>query len=46
MDFWTACEDYKKAAPSKLAPRAKQIYQKYIGADAPNEVITLVAYQN
>uniref|UniRef100_A0A3Q0RUB2 Regulator of G protein signaling 4 n=1 Tax=Amphilophus citrinellus TaxID=61819 RepID=A0A3Q0RUB2_AMPCI len=38
MDFWTACEDYKKTAPSKLANRAKQIYQKYIGADAPNEV--------
>lgn len=38
MDFWMACEDYKKTALSKLATRAKQIYQKYIGADAPNEV--------
>ncbi|XP_070817621.1 regulator of G-protein signaling 4 [Chaetodon trifascialis] len=38
MDFWVACEDYKKTAPSKLATRAKQIYQQYIEADAPNEV--------
>lgn len=40
MDFWMACEDYTKTAPTKLATRAKQIYQKYIGADALNEVIT------
>lgn len=38
MDFWVACEDYKKTAPSKLATRAKQIYQQYVEADAPNEV--------
>ncbi|XP_004567417.1 regulator of G-protein signaling 4 [Maylandia zebra] len=38
MDFWMACEDYTKTAPTKLATRAKQIYQKYIGADALNEV--------
>lgn len=38
MDFWVACEDYKKTAPSKLPTRAKQIYQQYVEADAPNEV--------
>uniref|UniRef100_A0A4W6F947 Regulator of G protein signaling 4 n=1 Tax=Lates calcarifer TaxID=8187 RepID=A0A4W6F947_LATCA len=38
MDFWLACEDYKKTAPSKLMTRAKQIYQQYVEADAPNEV--------
>ncbi|KAI3368467.1 hypothetical protein L3Q82_025485 [Scortum barcoo] len=38
MDFWVACEDYKKTAPSKLAIRAKQLYQQYVEADAPNEV--------
>lgn len=38
MDFWVACEDYKKTTPSKLATRAKQIYQQYVEADAPNEV--------
>lgn len=40
MDFWVACEDYKKTAPSKLQIRAKQIYQQYVEADAPNEVMT------
>lgn len=39
-DFWIACEDYKKTPPSKLATKAKQIYQQYIEADAPNEVTT------
>ncbi|TKS75188.1 Regulator of G-protein signaling 4 [Collichthys lucidus] len=38
MDFWVACEDYKKIAPSKLASRAKQICQQYVDVDAPNEV--------
>ncbi|XP_008293683.1 regulator of G-protein signaling 4 [Stegastes partitus] len=38
MDFWVACEDYKKTTPSKLATRAKQLYQQYVEADAPNEV--------
>ncbi|CAJ1061148.1 regulator of G-protein signaling 4-like [Xyrichtys novacula] len=38
MDFWVACEDYKKTDPSKLATRAKQIYQQFVEADAPNEV--------
>ncbi|XP_072245062.1 regulator of G-protein signaling 4 [Leuresthes tenuis] len=38
MDFWIACEDYKKTPSSKLASRAKQIYQQYVEADAPNEV--------
>lgn len=38
MDFWVACEDYKKTNPSKLATRAKQIYQQYVEADAPKEV--------
>lgn len=38
MDFWVACESYKKTAPSKMASRAKQIYQQYVEADAPNEV--------
>ncbi|TMS20406.1 Regulator of G-protein signaling 4 [Larimichthys crocea] len=38
MDFWVACEDYKKIAPSKLATRAKQICQQYVDVDAPNEV--------
>ncbi|KAM3620149.1 uncharacterized protein V6R79_018910 [Siganus canaliculatus] len=38
MDFWVACEDYKKATSSMLTARAKQIYQQYVEVDAPNEV--------
>ncbi|CAN9500734.1 unnamed protein product [Ophioblennius macclurei] len=38
INFWIACQDYKKIAPSKLPSRAKQIYQQYVKADAPNEV--------
>ncbi|KAF7202830.1 regulator of G-protein signaling 4 [Nothobranchius furzeri] len=38
VDFWTACEDYRKTPPSKMATKAKQIYQQYVAADAPNEV--------
>lgn len=41
MDFWVACEEYRKMAPSHLAARAQQIYQQYIEADAPKEVIPL-----
>ncbi|KAF0041743.1 hypothetical protein F2P81_005275 [Scophthalmus maximus] len=38
MDFWLACEDYKKTASPGLETRAKQIYQQYVEADAANEV--------
>eukprot|EP00064_Thunnus_orientalis_P006484 superscaffoldBa00000676_g6502 len=38
IDFWLACEDYKKSTTSKLTTRAKQIYQQYVEADSPNEV--------
>ncbi|XP_041863220.1 regulator of G-protein signaling 4 [Melanotaenia boesemani] len=38
MDFWIACEDYKKTPLSKLASTAKQIYQHYVEADSPCEV--------
>ncbi|MEQ2226173.1 hypothetical protein ILYODFUR_024794 [Ilyodon furcidens] len=38
VDFWIVCEEFKKNPPSKLATKAKQIYQQYVEADAPNEV--------
>ncbi|XP_020489407.2 regulator of G-protein signaling 4 [Labrus bergylta] len=38
MDFWVACEGYKNTDPSKFTTRAKQIYQQFVKADAPNEV--------
>lgn len=42
MDFWVACEDYKKTSPSERASRAKQIYQQYVEADGPREVMTFI----
>lgn len=39
-----ACEDYKKTSPPKLAARARKIYQQYVEADAPNEVITTLEH--
>ncbi|XP_017284578.1 regulator of G-protein signaling 4 [Kryptolebias marmoratus] len=38
VDFWTACEDFKNTPSSKMATKAKQIYQQFVEADAPNEV--------
>ncbi|XP_037624849.1 regulator of G-protein signaling 5-like [Sebastes umbrosus] len=38
MDFWVACENYKKSSPSKLSTTAKKLYQQHVKADAPNEV--------
>lgn len=38
INFWVACEEYKKTPPSQMQTRAKQIFQQYIEADAPNEV--------
>lgn len=36
--FYLACEDFKESKPSKLAPKAKKIYDEYISSDAPREV--------
>ncbi|XP_043941498.1 regulator of G-protein signaling 18-like [Protopterus annectens] len=39
IDFWLACEDYKKTKQScKLPPKAKKIYEEFIQTDAPKEV--------
>lgn len=38
LDFWVACEDYKKSIPSEMATKAKKLYQQHVEADAPNEV--------
>lgn len=42
VDFWIACEDYKKTPSSQLATRAKKIYRQFVEADAPNEVIAFI----
>ncbi|XP_042285008.1 regulator of G-protein signaling 5b [Thunnus albacares] len=36
--FYLACEDYRTTKPSKLATKAKKIYDEFIGSDAPREV--------
>ncbi|XP_070701158.1 regulator of G-protein signaling 5b [Pempheris klunzingeri] len=36
--FYLACEDYQATKPSKLATKAKKIYDEFIGCDAPREV--------
>ncbi|XP_070602809.1 regulator of G-protein signaling 5-like [Erythrolamprus reginae] len=39
IEFWIACEDYKKNKLStKMAERAKKIYEEFIQSDAPKEV--------
>ncbi|XP_078119898.1 regulator of G-protein signaling 5b isoform X2 [Sander vitreus] len=36
--FYLACEDYRATKSSKLAAKAKTIYDQFIGSDAPQEV--------
>ncbi|XP_030015490.1 regulator of G-protein signaling 5b [Sphaeramia orbicularis] len=36
--FYLACEDYRATKSSKLAPKAKKIYDEFIGSNAPREV--------
>ncbi|CAM1295053.1 RGS3 (predicted) [Pycnogonum litorale] len=38
LEFWLACEKYKKSKPQKLKNKAKKIYENYIAFQAPNEV--------
>ncbi|XP_066295796.1 uncharacterized protein [Branchiostoma lanceolatum] len=38
LEFWMACEEYKQLKPSKLAHRAKKIYNDYIAVQAPREL--------
>lgn len=36
--FYLSCEDYRATKPSKLATKAKKIYEEFICSDAPREV--------
>ncbi|KAM4556467.1 regulator of G-protein signaling 5-like [Fundulus diaphanus] len=38
MAFYLACEDYRTTKPSKLAAKAKKIYEEFVSSDAPREV--------
>ncbi|XP_070532721.1 uncharacterized protein [Ptychodera flava] len=38
IEFWLACEEYKKLRPSKWSSRAQKIYNDYVAIQAPREV--------
>ncbi|XP_068174899.1 regulator of G-protein signaling 4-like [Antennarius striatus] len=38
MEFWVACDNYKKTSASKQGSKAKQIYHQYVEINAPHEV--------
>ncbi|KAG9351057.1 hypothetical protein JZ751_024947 [Albula glossodonta] len=39
IEFWMACEKYKKtASPKEVAAKAMEIYDQYVAAGSPNEV--------
>ncbi|MBN3271454.1 RGS18 protein, partial [Polyodon spathula] len=41
IEFWLACEDFKKNKSTKLASQAKKIYSVYIETAAPKEIHSL-----
>ncbi|RWS20753.1 regulator of G protein signaling-like protein 1, partial [Leptotrombidium deliense] len=38
IEFWLACEDYKMTRQSKLASKAKKIFDNFIAVRSPKEV--------
>ncbi|XP_018414571.1 PREDICTED: regulator of G-protein signaling 5 [Nanorana parkeri] len=39
IEFWMACEDYKKTkTPAKMALKAQKIFEEFIQTEAPREV--------
>ncbi|KAI5614584.1 regulator of G-protein signaling 4 [Silurus asotus] len=38
IEFWVACEDFKRAPPPQMQAKAKQIFKQYVDVDSPNEV--------
>ncbi|XP_022239303.1 regulator of G-protein signaling loco-like isoform X2 [Limulus polyphemus] len=38
IEFWLACEDFKKSRINKLLSKARKIYNDYIAVQAPREV--------
>ncbi|XP_066519617.1 regulator of G-protein signaling 4 [Hoplias malabaricus] len=38
MEFWLACEDFKRAPTKQLEAKAKQIFEMYVDIDSPKEV--------
>ncbi|XP_062853141.1 regulator of G-protein signaling 4 [Trichomycterus rosablanca] len=38
IEFWEACEDFKKTSAPQMHVKAKQIFEQYVEADSSNEV--------
>lgn len=38
IEFWLACEDFKKSRPNKLPTKARRIYNDFVATQAPKEV--------
>lgn len=42
IEFWMACEDFKKVKPNKMSSKAKKIYDDFLAVKAPKEVSILI----
>ncbi|KAK3557581.1 hypothetical protein QTP70_030508 [Hemibagrus guttatus] len=38
IEFWAACEDFKRTPVLQVQAKAKQIFKQYVDVDSPNEV--------
>ncbi|KFM78802.1 Regulator of G-protein signaling 3, partial [Stegodyphus mimosarum] len=38
IEFWLACEDYKRSRANKLSSKARKIYEDFVAVQAPKEV--------
>ncbi|TSL22030.1 Regulator of G-protein signaling 4 [Bagarius yarrelli] len=38
IEFWVACEDFKKTPVPQMQTKAKQIFNQYVEVESPNEV--------
>ncbi|GFV04075.1 regulator of G-protein signaling 3 [Trichonephila clavipes] len=38
IEFWLACEDYKRTRANKLIPKARKLYDDFVAVQAPKEV--------
>ncbi|OTF83598.1 regulator of G protein signaling-like protein [Euroglyphus maynei] len=44
LEFWLACEEYRKIRSSKLRHRAKKIFDNYVAVRSPRELSLLFSY--
>ena len=38
IEFWEACEDFKRLPAKQMEAKAKQIFELYLSVDSPKEV--------